>query len=244
MLPIKLKMSAFGPYAGEVTVDFDKLGQSGLYLITGDTGAERSESEELSVGGLDNVDASVFSPFDYCALGHIHRPQIIGGEKIRYSGTPLKYSFSESRDEKGAYLIEMKEKGDLTATKLPIKPLRDMVEIRGKYDEIISRSFYEGTALQEDYLHITLTDEEDVLNAISNLRVVYKNLMKLDYDNARTRAGFSVDGAAAVEEKSPYTLFNELFVLQNGVEPTEDQQQILKDLIEDIWGGDDAADQT
>lgn len=206
------------------------------------TGAERSDSEELSVGGLDNVDASVFAPFDYVALGHIHRPQTIGGDRIRYSGSPLKYSFSEANDEKGIYLIELKGKGELTAQKLAIKPLHEMKEIKGKYEDIISRSFYEDTTMQDDFLHITLTDEEDVLNAMSNLRVVYKNLMKLDYDNTRTRAGGSIDGAESVEEKSPYELFNELFVLQNGVEPNEEQQKILNDLIEKIWGGDDVTD--
>lgn len=206
------------------------------------TGAERTESEELSVGGLDNVDASVYYPFDYVALGHVHRPQKIEREYIRYSGTPLKYSFSEANDNKTMVFGELKKKGDLTLEFIPFSPVHDMSEIKGSYEQLVSRKFYEDQPFKDDYLHITLTDENDVLNAASNLRVIYKNMMKLDYDNARSRSVLSVDGLAKIEEKSPIDMFSELFRIQNGSELTDEQRELLLELIEDIWGNEDAAD--
>ena len=142
------------------------------------TGAERSESEEISVGGADNVDASVFSAFDYVALGHIHGPQNIGSEKIRYCGTPLKYSFSEANQNKSITVVELREKGNMSVRTIPLKPKRDLVELRGTYNDLMLKSFYENTTYQEDYVHITLTDEDDIPDAVSKLRVIYHNLMK------------------------------------------------------------------
>ncbi len=136
------------------------------------TGAERTESEEISVGGTDNVDVSVFDAFDYTALGHIHRPQNCKMERVRYSGTPLKYSFSESKDKKSVTIAELKEKGELLIETVPLKPMRDMVEIKGRYEEIMLRDFYKNTTLPEDYIHITLTDEEDIPDAVGKLRSV------------------------------------------------------------------------
>lgn len=123
------------------------------------TGAARCESEELSVGGSDNVDASVFAPFDYVALGHIHGPQQVGKPTIRYCGTPLKYSFSEANHEKSVTVVEMEEKGNVSIRTIPLTPLRDLREIRGSYEEVTLRDFYKGKDFREDYLHIILTDE-------------------------------------------------------------------------------------
>ena len=199
------------------------------------TGAERSESEELTIGGLDNVDASVFDGFDYVALGHIHAPQDIGSARIRYCGTPLKYSFSEAKQQKSVTVAELGEKGSLTLRTVPLSPKRDMVELRGHYDELMSRRFYEGTGWQEDYVHITLTDEEDVPEAMARLRSVYQNLMKLDYDNARTRHTAQIDGAEGAESKSPMELFSEFFEKQNGRAPSDEQRALLSKLMETIW---------
>lgn len=202
------------------------------------TGASRTESEEISVGGTDNVDASVLEVFDYVALGHIHRPQACGTEKIRYCGTPLKYSFSEAGDKKSVTVVDIGIKGELKIDTVPLVPLHDMVELRGKYDELMLRSFYEGTSYTEDYTHITLTDEEDVPDAISKLRVVYKGLMRLDYDNTRTRTSAQIDASTDVEKKSPAQLFAELYEAQNGKELTPEQSALLADMIEKIWEGD------
>lgn len=202
------------------------------------TGSDRTESEEISVGGTDNVDVSVFDVFDYTALGHIHRPQNCKSEKVRYSGTPLKYSFSESKDNKSVTIVELKEKGNLSVDTIPLKPMRDMVELKGKYDEIMLRDFYKDTSYQEDYVHITLTDEDDIPDAIGKLRTVYHNLMKLDYDNLRTRNMNSIDGTENVEKKSPYEHFSEFYEKQNNQPMNDNQSDFMKKLIEEIWEGE------
>lgn len=198
------------------------------------TGARRSESEELSVGGADNVDAAVFEAFDYVALGHIHSPQGCG-ERIRYCGTPLKYSFSEARDTKSVTVAELREKGRLTLRTVPLSPLRDMVELRGSYAELTARSFYRETSWQEDYIHITLTDEEDVPEAMGKLRAVYHNLMKLDYDNSRTRASSEIKLDAEAERKSPAELFADLYARQNNNGMSDEQVKYMHTLIEKTW---------
>lgn len=200
------------------------------------TGAFRSESEEVSVGGLDNVDASVFEPFDYVALGHIHGPQHIGKETIRYPGTPLKYSFSEAGHEKSVTCVEIREKGDIRISTIPLNPMHDLRKIRGTYLELTERSYYEGTAT-DDYLHITLTDEEDIPEAMAKLRVIYPNLMRLEYDNTRTRSSGNIDRAEEVEHKSPLQLFEEFYELQNGQAMSEEQIAFSEELMREIWEG-------
>ena len=150
------------------------------------TGASRSESEELSVGGSDNVDVSAFDGFDYVALGHIHGPQKMSRETVRYCGTPLKYSFSEANHKKSVTVVELGKKGKIEIRTVPLVPKRDLREIKGKYEEIVLKESYEGTNT-DDYMHITLTDEEDIPDVMNRLRVIYPNIMKLDYDNKRTR---------------------------------------------------------
>ncbi len=202
------------------------------------TGADRTESEEISVGGTDNVDVSVFDPFDYTALGHIHRPQNCKSEKVRYSGTPLKYSFSEAKDKKSVTVVELGEKGSLDVRTVPLIPMRDMVEIKGKYEEIMLRDFYKDTTYGEDYTHITLTDEEDIPDAIGKLRTVYHNLMKLDYDNLRTRSTNLIEGADMAEKKTPTEHFSEFYRLQNNSEMSETQREFIKNLIAEVWEGE------
>lgn len=200
------------------------------------TGSATCDSEEISVGGTDNVDAAVFEDFDYVALGHIHGPQNIGSERIRYCGTPLKYSFSESNHKKSITVVELGEKGTFHLETVPLIPKHDMRQIRGSYEEITARSFYQDTAV-DDYLQITLTDEEDVPEAVSRLRVIYPNLMKLAYDNTRTRSASVVDGALDVQKKSQLQLFSELYEIQNGQPMNDIQQEFMRELIESIWEG-------
>lgn len=233
------------------------------------TGSVRAESEEISVGGSDNIDASVFAPFDYVALGHLHTPQNCGqtapttaadssadeqadathdtelstdtqagAPRIRYCGTPLKYSFSEAKDRKSVTVIELYEKGNLHIHTVPLKPLHDLVELKGTYDTVTARSFYEGTSWQEDYTHITLTDEEDIPDAIGKLRAIYHHLMKLDYDNKRTRSSSEITADLAVEEKTPIQLFSDFYELQNNQPLSEEQATFLNGLIETIWEED------
>lgn len=200
-------------------------------------GAERTESEDVSVGGTDGVDVSLFDPFDYTALGHIHRPQNCKSEKVRYAGTPLKYSFSETKDCKSVTVVELYEKGTLQIRTIPLHPLRDMVELRGTYQELMSREFYQSTDYQEAYTHITLVDEEDIPDAVGKLRTVYHNLMKLDYDNRRTRSQVIIEGNQRVE-LSPYEIFAQFYELQNNQPMEKRQQDYMKELIERIWEGD------
>ena len=199
------------------------------------TGASRSESEDFSVGGSDNIDASVFEDFDYVALGHIHGPQNIGSERIRYCGTPLKYSFSEAEQNKSGTVINLGIDGDLEVRTQALEPLRDMVELKGSYEELTLKSFYEGTSYQTDYVHITLTDEDDIPDAIFKLRVIYHNLMKLDYDNARTRHISEITRSENVDKKTPLELCEEFFEKQNGSKPDKQQEDFLTELIERIW---------
>lgn len=198
------------------------------------TGSSTCESEEISVGGADNVDAAVFDGFDYVALGHIHGPQNIGSERIRYCGTPLKYSFSESGHQKSVTVAELGKKGEFCLHTVPLIPKHDMREIRGSYEEVTAKSFYDGTPV-DDYLHITLTDEEDVPEAMARLRVIYPNLMKLTYDNTRTRSCTVIEGAADVQQKSPLQLFGELYEQQNNQPMSDLQKEYMRSLIESIW---------
>ena len=197
------------------------------------TGAARCESEEILVGGLDNVDAAVFDQFDYVALGHIHSPQHVGRETVRYCGTPLKYSFSEAGQEKSVTVVELGDKGDVGIRKIPLKPLRDMRRIRGSYMEVTDRAFYQDMNM-EDYVQITLTDEEDVPDGMQKLRVIYPNLMRLEYDNTRTRESGDVNGACEVEQKSELELFGEFYELQNNQAMSGKQEAFVRRLIEEV----------
>ena len=196
------------------------------------TGAARCESEEITVGGADNVDASVFADFDYVALGHIHGPQNIG-PSIRYCGTPLKYSFSEKDHVKSVTVAELGRKGELNIRAVPLAPRHDLREIRGAYEQLTLRANYENTAV-DDYLHVILTDEQDVPDAVARLRAVYPNLMKLDYDNARTRAAADISAAEAAEGKSELELFAEFYEKQNGQPMSGEQRQFTASLLERI----------
>ena len=198
------------------------------------TGAARCDSEELSVGGLDDVDASIFDGFDYVALGHLHGPQKIGKETVRYSGTPLKYSFSEANQKKSVVIVDVEEKGKINIQQIPFLPKHDMQEIRGTYMEVTALDFYKDMKT-DDYLHITLTDEEDIPDAIGKLRTIYPNIMKLSYDNLRTRAAVTVSGTAEVEEKSPMELLKEFYELQNNQPMTDEQEEIARGMMEEIW---------
>ena len=195
------------------------------------TGSVTCESEEISVGGSDNVDASVFEGFDYVALGHIHGPQNIGSNRVRYCGTPLKYSFSESNHHKSVTVVKLGAKGQLELQLRPLNPRHDLRQIRGTFSEI------SGGTSSDDYLHIILTDEEDVPEAVGKLRLIYPNLMKLSYDNTRTRINQIIDGAEDVRRKSPLELFDELYQLQNNQPMSDEQRSFAQKLIESIWEG-------
>ncbi len=217
-------------------MNIDKNARNVLLTHQFVTGASTCESEEISVGGSDNVDASVFADFDYVALGHLHGPQNIGSNRIRYCGTPLKYSFSEAGHYKSVTVVELEAKGELTLHTVPLIPRHDMRELRGTFAELTDIAKYFGTDT-DDYLHIVLTDEEDVPEALGQLRVIYPNLMKLTYDNTRTRTNQIVSGAENVKNKSPLELFAELYELQNNQPMSEVQRNFVQELMESIQEG-------
>ena len=198
-------------------------------------GASRCESEEMSVGGIDQVDVSVFDDFDYVALGHIHSPQSAGRPAVRYCGTPLACSVSEAGQQESVSVVELFEKGRVEIREVPLTPLRDMRKIRGTYLELTARSFYQGTNT-EDYIQAILTDEEDIPDGMQKLRIIYPNLMRLEYDNRRTRENRQIQQAADAEEKSEAELFSQLYELQNNQPLDEEQKQFLEAVIRQVKG--------
>ncbi len=197
-------------------------------------GAVQCESEEVSIGGLDQVDVSVFDGFEYVALGHLHRPQSVTRETVRYCGTPLKYSFSEVHDQKSVTIVELKEKGETAIKTVPLTPLRDMKELKGTYLQLTSRPFYE-TQERDYYFHITLTDEEDVMDAVGKLRMIYPNLMKLDYDNVRVRTQMQYEEMEAVEQKRPDEVVAEFYQVVNGRPLSDEQSKLVEEMMEEVW---------
>lgn len=198
------------------------------------TGAGRCDSEDISVGGLDNIDIDVFDEFDYVALGHIHGPQNIGKKYVRYCGTPLKYSASESSHNKSVTIVEINEKGDVQINTIPLIPLHDMRKIKGKYMDLMNRNYYEQEDT-DDYIYVTLTDEEEIPEAIGKMKSVYPNIMKLEYDNTRTRTRHIIEGDMECDRKTPLEMFEELFELQNNTEMNDEQTSTVKRLISEIW---------
>lgn len=206
------------------------------FVTAGGQSPEETDSEEKHVGGLDNVDASAFDAFDYVALGHLHGPQRIGRDTIRYAGSPLKYSFSEEKQNKSITLAELKEKGKVTYDLLPLEAKRDLRTVRGTFEEVTSPEFTAGRK-RDDYYRVILTDENDVPNALSRLRRrFYENLMILEYDNARTSSDVRIEAKEGEEEKEPIEVLGDLYQMQNGREMSLLQKETAEKLIRRIWG--------
>lgn len=217
-------------------MDIDKNERNVLITHQFVTGAELSESEDISAGGSESVPADIFSDFDYTALGHIHRPQNIGSERIMYCGTPLKYSFSEANQQKSVTVAVLGEKGSLDIKTVPLTPLHNMVELRGSYDKLTDKAFLENGNHGEDYVRIILTDEDDVPDALAKLRLRYHNLMRLDYDNKRTRQNALLPDPEETENKPPIELFSEFFELRNNQPMSGEQRDFMEKLINETWG--------
>ena len=198
------------------------------------TGAVISDSEDIRVGGEDPVAAEVFQPFVYTALGHIHRPQNMGSDRVRYSGTPLKYSISEKDQVKSVTEVTIEDPESIFVETIPLCPLRDVREIRGTYNELTARSFYQDMKT-DDLLYVVLTDENDVPDALARLRTIYPNIIQLEYDNTRTRSQGTLTEIRAIENKTPQELFAALYEQQNGQPMSEAQQEICDTLMRQIW---------
>lgn len=179
------------------------------------------------------VDYSVLSPFDYAALGHIHTAQKVGCDTVRFCGTPIKYSFSECGNQNSITVVEMSEKNRVEIRTIGLIPQRDWREIKGTYMELTARKFYE-TFSTNDYIHAILTDEEDIPDAISKLRIIYPNIMHLSYDNRRTKSGVDIMPASDDKQKSPFELFAEFYELQNNQPLTDIQSDFIKSTMDKI----------
>lgn len=203
------------------------------------TGARRSDSEQVSttVGGLDNVDASVFDGFDYVALGHLHTPQIIAGnECFRYCGTPLKYSFSESDDDKSVSIVDIKEKDNVSVKTVILKPLHDMIMLKDTYNTLASKAFKDSVDT-DSFVHVTLTDREAIPDAAYKLRTMYPRLLNLEYEHLHSSViehmGVECAQRAA---SSPLELFEEIFEKQYDQKLSDKQRDYLDKMINDVWG--------
>lgn len=205
------------------------------FITAMNTEVERSDSESISVGGSDNIDVSVFEAFDYVALGHIHKPQRIGRDTVRYCGSPLKYSFSEVQHVKSVTVIELKEKGDIIIVTLPLIPRRDLRKIKGNIEALLTYENYKETKL-DDYIHVTLTDEEEILDAIGKMRQIYPNIMMIEFENNRNQTVNSRTGAESLDDKTDLELFAEFYALQNNEALSGEQLAIVSELLEKIGG--------
>ena len=195
-----------------VDPDARNIAVSHQYVTASGTKPEECDSEQKHIGGLDNVDFSVYQDFDYVALGHLHRPQRIGRDTVRYAGSPLKYSFSEEKHNKSVTLVEIKEKGNVNYSLLPLVAARNYKTLRGTFSELMSPEFTAPLS-EEDYYRIILTDEQDIDQALSRLRkYFYKNLMELVYDNTRTRTQSEIEAGEEALEKEPIEILQELFL--------------------------------
>lgn len=205
------------------------------FVTFGSTVPELSDSETKSLGGIDNVDASVFDKFDYVALGHIHKPQKIGREVIRYSGSPLKYSFSECNHKKSVCIVDFKEKNNCEIKLVPLIPKRDMKQLKTSMEDLKSGNILSSIP-SDTYMHITLTDDEEVIDAISKVREIFKNVMVLDFDNKRNAENLSDTTITSedLKQKTPKELFVDFFSSQNNVELTESQDEIISNIVNEV----------
>lgn len=194
---------------------------------------ERSDSETDPIGGLNNIDFRLFDAYDYVALGHLHGPQRIGRDSVRYAGSPLKYSFSEEHQHKSITQVLLNADGSSHVDFIPLIPLHDMRKIRGTIDELLSKEF-DNKGNPEDYLHITLTDEAEIVDPIGKLRSVYPNIMELAFGNSRSRASFSINESLIDGAKTSFELFEEFYEEQNNLPLSASQQAIVKKLLENM----------
>ncbi len=198
------------------------------------TGAVRSDSEEVFLGGLDNVDFEVFDDFDYVAMGHIHKPQNMGRKNVRYSGSPVKYSIDEINHKKSMTIVEFGKKGEVLVDTIPFVPLKDIRKIEGTYMELTKKSRYVDTKT-DDYIHVVLKDEQDVPDALRKLKVIYPNILKLEYSNKRTvnNKNRSLIGMEQVKNKGVFDYVRELYEIQNNQKINDTQLNIVKRLWEE-----------
>ena len=203
------------------------------FVTAGKENPELSDSETSSLGGIDNVDYRIFDPFDYVALGHIHKPQAMGRPQVRYSGSILKYSFSEIRKEKEVVLLHIEENKKMEMSFRKLKPLRDMREIKGTIRQLMEGEIRLGN--HEDYVQVTLTDEEEILDAIGKVRTVFPNVMQICLENRRYARQQQIRAEEQdILHQDPLQLFAEFYKMQNNIELEEEEAEKIKTIFEEV----------
>ena len=195
---------------------------------------ELSDSETSSLGGIDQIDFHVFDSFDYVALGHIHKPQAMGRDMVRYAGSILKYSFSEIRKDKKAVILIINEDKNINLAFYPLKPLRDMREIECSLEQLLKKECDIGNV--EDYMHVILTDEEQILDAIGKVRTVYPNVMQISFKNRRyTKQLENIQlKEDQISDQSPMELFEQFYKMQNHIDLDEKRSQMALSILEEV----------
>lgn len=210
------------------------------FVTSGGILPEQSDSEtSLSLGGIDKVDTSVFDAFDYVALGHIHRPQRIGRDTIRYAGSPLKYSFSEVTHKKSVTILEIGEDREITVRTKELIPLHDMRKIRGTMKDLMNPEYYE-LADTKDYIQATLTDTVELVDPIGTLRSVYPNIMQLILEKNQQETEVLTQNLCERKSKSALELFDDFYTTVTGREFDEKRREIIQEILESVTGGEKA----
>lgn len=190
------------------------------------TGSQVSESEELAVGGSENVSAALFDAYDYVALGHLHGPQRVLRETVRYAGSPLKYSFSEADQKKSVTIVELREKGSVTVETIPLRQPHEMRELTGLFEDLMQNG-------SEDYVHITLTDEEPPVDAVRRLRHAFPNLLQTSVRNTKFREDRLTAGAEPKRVFSFMQMMENFYAFRNnGAAVSESQMKIVQELAD------------
>lgn len=209
------------------------------FVVKGSQLPEQSESEYPSVGGLIYVDASAFKNFDYVALGHLHRSQSVDSGRGYYAGSPLKYSVSEAVNHKSVLIIELAGKeSEIIKRRVKLTPKRDVLKIKGYIDDVLNAAREQGQVSQ-DFVHVTLTDDDDIFDPLGQLRQVYPNLIGIDFENSRTELQSSSSQIAAAKELetlTPLDLFVAFYQLQNNKEMNSEQLELMKELFDEARG--------
>lgn len=183
-----------------------------------------------NVGTVEKISSDCFNMFDYVALGHIHSPQSIGRDSVRYSGSPLKYSLSEINNEKSVPIVTIGRKGSLDVELIKLKPLRDMRHLKGRMEQLLDKRNINAT---DDYIYLTLTDETPISDAMAIIRQYYPNTMKLDYENSHTREMEAIDFSKVTCEKSFPELISDFYHMMFGCDINEEEMKIMLEVAKE-----------
>lgn len=228
-MPIEGYADALGQMIAAMAIDPDQRNVLVAHQFVRGALTCDSENRLMSVGGLDEVGVECFDVFDYVALGHLHSPQHVGRETLRYGGSPLKYSLSEVHQKKAMVIVEMQEKGNIILSHVPYRPRHELRELKGTYDELMALGAKD--AHRDDYVHICLHDEHLIPDAKARLHTVYPHIMELRYDNVRT--AYQQELKQEANAQTPLDFIEQLYALQNNQPLSSQQRALAKQLLEE-----------